>query len=195
VREPNERCLLIRQQTEAQGIGQQRSRESSLIPCGHQPPKVTAEGPDSPGELLTLGSSLVMVQMPDPAPARRVTDEELPGFVKDLREPVAQGRQARLATALPQPVQQPLLIMEKPAGPLPRGRSCYHGQHPVTAVRSLLDRQQLPLDELDQRDRDIPHDDPAEDDDPRLPGPESLRCRWKIVHSPSPSGVVEEAIR
>jgi hypothetical protein len=140
VREPNERRLLIRQQAEAQGIGQQRSRESTLIPGGHQPPKVTAEGPDLPGELLTLGSSLVMVEMPDPAPARRVTDQELPGFVQDLHETVAQGRQA-------------------------------------------------------QRDRDVRHDDPAEDDDPRLPGPESFQRRWNSVHSPRPSGVVEEAIR
>jgi hypothetical protein len=51
------------------------------------------------------------------------------------------------------------------------------------------------LDEIDQRDCDIPHDDPAEDDDARLTGTEPLDRRWNRVHSLGPSDEVEEGIR
>jgi hypothetical protein len=81
LREPDWRRLLIGQQAEAQGIGQQLSRESSPVPASHQPPKVTAEKANLPGEFLALGSSLIMTQMLKPALVRRVTDQSLPSFV------------------------------------------------------------------------------------------------------------------
>jgi hypothetical protein len=62
-------------------------------------------------------------------------------------------------------------------------------------IGRFLDCQEPALDEVDQRDRDVPHDDPAEDDHARLPGPESLDRRWDSVHSPGPSDDVEAGIR
>jgi hypothetical protein len=36
---------------------------------------------------------------------------------------------------------------------------CLRGQQPVTVVSRFLDGQELPLDEIDQRDRDVSDDD------------------------------------
>jgi hypothetical protein len=79
--------------------------------------------------------------------------------------------------------------------PLLSGSSRRHGQQPVTVIRGFLDCQELPLDEIDQRDRDVPHDDAAEDDDARLPGAEPLRYRWNVVHLLRPPNEAEEGIR
>jgi hypothetical protein len=81
LREPDHRRLLTGQQAEAQGIRQQLPRKGALVPFSHQPPKVPAEGSHLPGEFLTLASSLVMTQMPEPALMRSVTDQDLAAFV------------------------------------------------------------------------------------------------------------------
>jgi hypothetical protein len=81
LREPDQRRLLIGQQAEAQGVGQQLPREGSLVSFSHQPPKVTAEGTHVLREFLTLVRSLVKMEMPKPALVRGVTDQELPGYL------------------------------------------------------------------------------------------------------------------
>jgi hypothetical protein len=90
LREPDQRRPLIGQQAEAKGIGQQLSGECSLVSVSHQPPNVTAEESHVSCELLGLGSSLVMTEMPEPALMHCVTDQDLPSFVQGLPEPGGQ---------------------------------------------------------------------------------------------------------
>jgi hypothetical protein len=58
--------------------------------------------------------------------------------------------------------QQPTLLFS-------RDRSGATAQQPVTTIRGLIDSDHLPLGEVNKRYRDIPHDDPPDDNHAQLP--------------------------
>lgn len=139
-----------------QGVGQQGSRQDFLVSIGLQPPEVTLEGANLPRKVLTLGASLVMMQVPQPALVYGLSHQRLPGLVQCPSEPIGQRRHMRWGAKPGQPFKESFLIPQQLALLLPRGGSGGRVQQPIIVISGLVDGEQLSLDEVNERYRDVP---------------------------------------
>jgi len=95
----------------------------------------------------------------------------------------------RWIAGLTQPINQPFPISQQGTLPLPCGGCSGWAQPPITVVSRLINRDQLPLSEVNERNRDVSHDDPSDDYHAQLPGAQPSRRSWNVGcgHLISPS--------
>jgi hypothetical protein len=107
----------------------------------------------------------------------RIPAELGPEPVEGREQHIADLRHAQLALAAEEPIQQRHLKAQRRAvtGHLAPQIS----QHPVRAsvAANLLHTNQPPLGKIDERSASVADDDPAEQDNPQLSWPQSLRWR------------------